>query len=54
MIAGIAAVVLGILALVGVGEPLILVLVALLTVGGAQLLTGIAQSGRMGTLLKSI
>ncbi len=45
--AGIAAMVLGILALTGTGHPLTLVLVAVLIVGGATLMSGLAVMGRM-------
>lgn len=47
---GVGAMVLGILALVGI-EPLILVLVALLSISGAQLLTGLTESGRMTKII---
>lgn len=50
-LAGIAAVVLGILAITGV-HPLTLVLVALLCLGGAMLLAGAAISTRMKTAMR--
>jgi hypothetical protein len=45
--AGIAALVLGILALTGTGQPMTLVLVALLIVAGATFFSGLAVMGRM-------
>jgi hypothetical protein len=49
---GITAVVLGIIAIIGM-EPMILVLVGLLSVAGAQMLTGVAESGRLAKILRS-
>jgi hypothetical protein len=49
---GIAAVVLGIIAIIGM-NPMPLVLVALLAVAGAQTLTGLAESGRLAKILRS-
>lgn len=50
---GIGAAVLGILALTTGGTPTMLVLVALLCVAGAQMLTGIVESGRMAKIVRS-
>jgi hypothetical protein len=52
VLAGLAAVTLGILALSGV-VPLILDLVAMLAIGGAVLLAGAAMAGEMGAALRS-
>jgi hypothetical protein len=50
-LAGIGAIVLGILALVGL-DPLVLTLVALLVLGAAVILAGSAITGRMSTLMR--
>lgn len=50
-LAGIGAAVLGILVLADVGEPLVLSLVAMLTIGAAALLAGSAMLSRVGNLV---
>jgi hypothetical protein len=52
VLAGLGAVALGILALVGVGDPAILTTVGLLVLGGAITLSGTALSGKMLSLFR--
>ena len=51
VLAGVGAVVMGVLALINVGPPLTLSLVAMLAVGGAMLLVGGALAARFGRTL---
>ncbi len=53
MLVGIAAVVLGIIALVGI-DPVLVTLVALLVVGASVLFSGTAVSSRMASVMRRL
>lgn len=53
VLVGIASAVLGILVLTGVGDPMILILSALLTIGAAEFLGGSTLGARLGMALRS-